>query len=245
MEFLILFIFLALLSEILGTVGGFGSSLFFVPLAGLFFDFHSVLGITALFHIFSNISKLAVFRKGINKRLILNIGIPSVIFAVIGAFLSKYIDNKMLEITYAVFLIIISVSLILYKSLTIKPTFLNSIIGGALSGITTGILGSGGAIRGLTLAAFDLEKQIFITTSSIIDLGLDCSRSVVYFFNGYFHQHDLYLIPILIVVSVLGSYLGKKILSKFSQFQFKYFVLFLILIIGIVMLGKNIWHYVS
>jgi uncharacterized membrane protein YfcA len=196
-----------------------------------------------LFHIFSNISKAAIFRNGINKRLILNIGIPSVIFAIIGAFLSKYIDNKILELTYAIFLIVIS--LILYKTLTIRPTFLNSILGGALSGITTGILGSGGAIRGLTLAAFDLEKHIFITTSSIIDLGLDFSRSTVYFFNGYFHQHDFYLIPILIVVSILGSFLGKKILSKFSQFQFKYFVLFLILIIGIFMLGKNIWHYIS
>ncbi len=196
-----------------------------------------------MFHIFSNISKAAIFRNGINKRLILNIGIPSVIFAIIGAFLSKYIDNKILELTYAIFLIVIS--LILYKTLTIRPTFLNSILGGALSGITTGILGSGGAIRGLTLAAFDLEKHIFITTSSIIDLGLDFSRSTVYFFNGYFHQHDFYLIPILIVVSILGSFLGKKILSKFSQFQFKYFVLFLILIIGIFMLGKNIWHYIS
>ncbi len=198
-----------------------------------------------MFHIFSNLSKVAVFRKGVNKRLILNIGIPSVIFAIIGAFLSKYIDNKILELTYAIFLIVISLSLILYKTLTIKPTFFNSILGGALSGISTGILGSGGAIRGLTLAAFDFEKHIFITTSSIIDLGLDFSRSTVYFFNGYFHQHDLYLIPILIVVSILGSFLGKKILSKFSQFQFKYFVLFLILIIGIFMLGKNIWHYIS
>ena len=75
MEFLIYFILLALLAEILGTVGGFGSSLFFVPIAGLFFDFHSVLGITALFHLSSNISKIALFRKGFDKKLVINIGI--------------------------------------------------------------------------------------------------------------------------------------------------------------------------
>ena len=47
MEHLVYFILLALLCEILGTVGGFGSSLFFVPIAGFFLDFQSVLGTTA------------------------------------------------------------------------------------------------------------------------------------------------------------------------------------------------------
>jgi uncharacterized membrane protein YfcA len=38
----VLFFFvIALLSEVIGTVAGFGSSVFFVPLAGLFLDFHS------------------------------------------------------------------------------------------------------------------------------------------------------------------------------------------------------------
>jgi hypothetical protein len=42
---------LALLAEILETVGGFASSLFFIPIASYFLDIHSVLGITALFHV--------------------------------------------------------------------------------------------------------------------------------------------------------------------------------------------------
>jgi uncharacterized membrane protein YfcA len=62
LENLYLFILLALLAEIAGTVGGFGSSLFFVPIASYFLDFHSVLGITALFHVSSNLSKIAFFR---------------------------------------------------------------------------------------------------------------------------------------------------------------------------------------
>ena len=44
--FVFLFFLIALLSEIVGTIGGFGSSVFFVPLAGLFFDFHTVLALT-------------------------------------------------------------------------------------------------------------------------------------------------------------------------------------------------------
>jgi len=65
-----LFLLLALIAEILGTIGGFGSSVFFVPLANFYFDFETVLGLTAVFHVFSNLSKIAQFRKGLDKKLI-------------------------------------------------------------------------------------------------------------------------------------------------------------------------------
>lgn len=240
MEFLIIFILLALLSEVLGTVGGFGSSLFFVPIAGFFFDFHSVLGITALFHLSSNLSKIALFRKGFDRKLIIRIGIPAVAFVILGAYLTRFIDNQYLSFALSIFLICISLILLIFKNLILKPTLINSLSGGALSGITAGLLGTGGAIRGLTLAAFNLEKDVFIATSAIIDLGIDLSRSIVYYSNGYMHKHDLYLVPILLVVSIVGTFIGKKILNHFSQSQFKYIVLSLILLVGIVMLIKQI-----
>jgi uncharacterized membrane protein YfcA len=240
MDNLLYFIFLALLAEIVGTVGGFGSSLFFVPIASFFFDFHSVLGITALFHLSSNVSKIAMFRHGFDKKLIIQIGIPAVLFVILGSFLSKFFDGKLLEICLSIFLITISLLLLLFKNMKLKPTLFNSVSGGALSGITAGLLGTGGAIRGLTLAAFDLKMEIFIATSAIIDLGIDLSRSVVYFTNGYMHRHDMYLIPILLVVSIIGTFIGKKVLMLFSQNQFKYIVLSLILAVGLVTLFKQI-----
>lgn len=240
-QFLLYFILLALLAEVLGTVGGFGSSLFFVPIAGFFFDFHSVLGITALFHISSNLSKIALFRSGVDKKVIFTIGIPAVLFVILGAYLSRYFNSRLLELFLAVFLILISLIFMIFKNLALKPTLFNSVSGGALSGITAGLLGTGGAIRGLTLAAFNLEKEIFIATSAVIDLGIDLSRGIVYFSNGYVHKHDLYLIPILLVVSIIGTYAGKKILRLFSQSQFKYLVLSLILLVGITTLIKQLF----
>ena len=79
---LVLFFVLALLAEIIGTIGGFGSSVFFVPVASLFFDFHSVLGITAVFHLSSNASKIYLFKKGVDKQLLIRFGIPSIFGAI-------------------------------------------------------------------------------------------------------------------------------------------------------------------
>jgi uncharacterized protein len=239
---LFLFILLALIAEILGTVGGFGSSLFFVPIASYFLDFHSVLGITALFHVSSNLAKIAFFRKGFDKKLVISIGIPAVLFVIAGAFISKYIETKVLEISLASFLIIVSLTFIIFKNLAVKPTLSNSIAGGTFSGLVAGLLGTGGAIRGITLAAFNLRMEVFIATSAIIDLGIDTSRSVVYWFNGYVHKDNLYLIPILLLVSIAGTFIGKKILTRISESQFRSSVLILVLLTGIVTLAKLILY---
>src|SRR5687768_5490313 len=154
---LVWFIVLSLIAEITGTVGGFGSSLLFVPIAGFFLDFHSVLGITALFHLASNISKITLFRNGFDKKLIIRIGVPSVLFVGLGAYLSKYFDSRMLELTLAGFLISLSALLFIFKKFVIEPSTVNCVIGGSISGFTAGLLGTGGAVRGIALSAFSLE----------------------------------------------------------------------------------------
>ena len=103
-----LFLLLALLAEILGTIGGFGSSVFFVPLGNFYFDFYSVLGLTAVFHVSSNLSKIVLFKKGLDRRLLLYIGVPSVLFVILGGFLSKYANDYWLEIILGIFLLVFS-----------------------------------------------------------------------------------------------------------------------------------------
>lgn len=109
MDHLYSFVVLAFVAEVLGTIGGFGSSLFFVPIAAYFLDYHSVLGITALFHVSSNLTKIALFRHGFDKNIILWVGIPAVAFVVLGAYLSQFVNTALLEKILGVFLIVISV----------------------------------------------------------------------------------------------------------------------------------------
>ncbi|MBQ4819708.1 sulfite exporter TauE/SafE family protein [Aquimarina sp. MMG016] len=239
-KYLPIFIILAILSEILGTVGGFGSSVYFVPIANFFMDFQSVLGVTALFHLSSNLTKIAFFRKGLDKRLVLTLGIPAILFVSIGAYLSKYFNPKILTYFLGFFLIGLGLIFLIFKNLKVKSNTKNAFLGGSLSGLSAGLLGTGGAIRGITMSAFKMKKDTFIATSAVIDFGVDFSRTFVYYYNGYIHKHDLYLIPILIVVGIIGTWIGKKILDHVSQEQFRKFVLFLIVGIGVVSVIVNL-----
>lgn len=137
-----------------------------------------------------------------------------------------------MEISLSIFLIALSLVFLIFKELKVKPNTANALSGGAISGFLAGLVGTGGAIRGITLASYNLDKVTFIATSALIDLGIDSGRSFAYFFNGYVTKDILYLIPLLMVVSVIGTYLGKRILEHVSEEQFKSIVLSLVLLTG-------------
>lgn len=233
----VIFILLALLAEIIGTVSGFGSSILFVPIASIFFDIRIVLGITAIFHLFSNVSKIMLFRKGFDKSIIIKMGIPAVLMVLIGAILSKYIPESGIEVFMSFVLILLSVYLVVSKRV-IEPSNQNLVIGGGISGFLAGLIGTGGAIRGIALSAFNLSKDVFIATSAFIDLGVDSGRAIVYALNGYVPKETILLVPILIGISVLGTWLGKLTLNRMNEDTFKYVVLGIIILSSLVHIIK-------
>ena len=228
------------MAEIIGTVGGFGSSVFFVPIANFYLDFHSVLGITALFHLSSNVSKIVLFRDGIDKKLLINIGIPSIIFVVLGGLLSERMASSILEMLLGFFLIGLSIYFLINNNVQISTGKSQMYFGGAISGFASGLIGTGGAVRGITMSAFNLEKTVYVATSAAIDLSIDLSRTVVYVYNGYLNKTNIVYVPVLLIIGFIGTYLGKKILNKLPQDKFKMSSLILILIIGLVSIIRPI-----
>ena len=86
------------------------------------------------------------------------------------------------------------------------------------------------------MAAFNLKKSVFIATSAFIDFMIDFSRTFVYYNNGYIHKHDLIYVPFLLIIGLLGSFAGKKLLIFIPQSKFRRLSLIFILIIGMVTL---------
>jgi uncharacterized protein len=232
----VLFFILAFCTEVVGTVSGFGSSVIFVPLAGMLFDFKTTLALTGILHIFSTSAQVFMFRKEIDWVLMAKIGVPSVIFVILGATLNDTVDQKYAELAMGIFLIAFSATFLLKKDLKFKPSNFNAMIGGAVAGFLAGLIGTGGAIRGATLAAFDLPKGTFVGTSAGIDLAVDLSRTVVYLSNGYLEQKYYWYIPVLMVLAYAGAFVGKKLLDLIPQNIFKKIVLSLILSVGLLMI---------
>jgi uncharacterized membrane protein YfcA len=228
----------AFASELLGTIGGFGSSTFFVPLANLFESVPLVLAITAVLHVFGNTAKLILFRRSIDRRLLLSFGVPAAVTTAIGAALTDKIATGALELTLGLLLVTLSTVFLAVPGLRMPTSERAVLSASAMSGFFTGFVGTGGAIRGMTLAAFHIEKNVFVATSAAIDLPGDLLRGAIYLQKGYLDRAHLFYVPLLLLVAYGGTKLGRRLLHRFSERTFRTLVLSLILAMGLLTVGK-------
>ncbi|MDO8495268.1 MAG: sulfite exporter TauE/SafE family protein [bacterium] len=228
-----LFFILAFISEVAGTVIGFGSSAIFLPLALLFVDFKTALVLVAFLHIFGNIGRITFFRHRIDKRLIYIFGIPSVALTIPGALLVNHIPQEILKAVLGLFFLLFAAISLVRPALKFPANKPNAIIGGGLSGFLAGLIGTGGALRGAFLTAFGLEKGVYLATAAAIALAVDITRIPIYFAGGFLEQKYYAYIPVLFVLAIAGSYIGKKVVNKIPQKIFRNIVLVVLAIIGL------------
>jgi len=229
----ILFFLAAFISEIVGTIAGFGSSTVFLPLAVFFVDFKTALSLVAIFHIFGNLGRVGFFRRGLDKNMLIRFGLPGVALTFLGALLVSVIPQNLLKGLLGIFLVCYSLMVFWKENYKVKPTLINTLIGGGASGFLAGLIGTGGALRGAFLTGFGLPKDKYIATTAAIALAVDLTRIPVYLSSGFLENKYYWYIPLLLIIALLGSFSGKQIVGRIPQKKFTKFVLTAILLIGL------------
>lgn len=237
-----LIIVLAFAAELIGTASGVSSSVLFVPLASLFVEPRTVLGYTATLHIIGNSIRLVMYFSHIEWRLAVKIGIPAVIFTAIGAVLSSYLDQKFFSALLGFFLIVFSFLMLSSERIIKKMSEIRSApyVGGVLSGLLTGLVGSGGAIRSLSLSVFQLTPLSFTATSTLIDFGGDIFRFFIYMEQGYLEAHHYLFLPLVVVGVFFANWLAKQWLKRITPQRFRKIILLLVFVMGIISFVKAV-----
>jgi uncharacterized protein len=236
----ILFFLAAFISIVVGTVAGFGTSIIFLPIALFFVDFQSALVLVAVSHLSTNVGATTFFRHGLNWKLIILFGIPSFFLTIIGAYMVVYVPQKILITILGIFLLIYSILFLIRPDFNVAASKINTIAGGALSGLLQGLVGIGGPIRSAFLISYNLDKYKYIATLAALAVIIDLTRIPIYFSNNLLEQQYYIYIPILVFMGIVGSYIGKKIVNKISQVHFKRFVIVAIAIASIILIFGGI-----
>ncbi|MBI4093581.1 sulfite exporter TauE/SafE family protein [Candidatus Kaiserbacteria bacterium] len=226
------FLLIAFCAEIAGTVAGFGSSTLAIPLSLFIFDFETALVLVAFLHIFGNVGRLTFFRHGLDTTILIRFGVPSVIATLIGAVLVSYISQDILKGILGAFLVLY-VALSWSKNFSFGATTPIMLAGGGLSGFLAGLIGTGGALRGAFLTAFGLPKEKYIATAAAVALAVDITRIPVYVSQGFLDPAFYWMLPVLFVIALCGSFIGKRIVTHIPQATFRRVVLAAILLIGL------------
>lgn len=232
----ILLITVAFLAEVLGTLSGFGSSTFFLPLATRFESFRLVMVLTAILHCFGNTSRVILFWESRDWSNFLKLMPAFVVMTVIGAWYSALIDRFLFEKILGAILILMSFVLLIRISVIAKFGSPFAILLTSLSGLFTGLIGTGGALRGVALSILNLQPNTFVFLSASIDFGGDLLRTIIYLKNNYMEWNQWFYIPLLGVSSYFGSLTGKRLLSQVNARIFKIIIAAIVFASGVLLL---------
>jgi len=236
-----LFLVLAFVAEVIGTMAGFGAATILTPVASLFMDIKTAVALVAFFHLFGNSSRWYFFRPHVQWRLVLQFGIAGVAASFLGAQVASWLSPASIRVVLGIFLILFAVlEFTGVFSMRVPARLETLLIGGILSGFVAGLIGTGGAIRSVSLLAFGLPKEAYIGTSAVIALLVDATRLPVYLARGFLPLRWLPLLVVLTAVAFCGSWLGQRLIRQVSPVRFRRFVLLMLCLMGIKLLADGV-----
>jgi len=234
---ILLLCLLTLLASGIGTATGFGTSTIMIPVMTLFVPMPVALLFVGIIHLFGDIWKVILFKKGFDWKLILGFGIAGIAASFLGASLSLQVETLPMKRILGGFMILYVVFLFIKREWSLPKTNGTAVTGGLMSGLFAGFFGVGGAVRGAFLTAFDLPKTVYVFTSGLIALFIDVTRITRYVWGGTRLDNKLLVTLLFCVpVSFAGAWLAKRFLDKLPQTFFRIFIGIFLALIGLKML---------
>lgn len=225
---------ITLLASVITLISGFGLGTILTPAFALFYDVKLAILLVAIVHIFNNIFKFFLFRRDVDIVILRRFGMLSVVGAIAGALLQGSLHAGTVKILLGILLVILGTLEFLPHKASYRLPRSIDVSAGFFSGFLGGLVGNQGAIRSAYLLNYELSKEAFIGTATVIALLIDATRIPI-----YFTTHTEYLagvrfeLLLVVVVAFLGTFIGKKFLKQISTELFKKIVALFVILMGI------------
>jgi uncharacterized membrane protein YfcA len=218
---LLIFIVAPFLGALATFFTGFGLNTILVPVFMIYWqDAPLAVLMAGIVHLCNNILKVALTSRSINWNLLLNFGIPALIFAFIGALLLNAVNDTygpQLKPVFGCILLLFALLELFNWKLPIQGPWAMR-FGGSLSGFFGGFSGHQGALRALFLSKLKLEPIVFVATTAVISLLIDLTRVSVYFTGaGFSSYHPNYFVFFGIPAALAGTLVGRKYIQKVNH----------------------------
>jgi len=238
---------ISFLAAFIFSLGGIGAAIILIPILHAFGIPISVAKPVGLFY--NTLSLTGASINNIrNKRLDFKLGIPiivfSFIFAIVGAFVSKYIASRVILIMFIAFLIFSGFMFLFFKNKSERrfredvPYFSLSAIG-AVAGLLSGMLGigGGGIISPLLLMMGFNPKKITTITAFVVPFS-SLSGFLTYWTMG---TVDWRLLLTTSIAGVGGATTGTIFMQKHLNPKMVKRILAVILLIMAVKMSINLF----
>jgi hypothetical protein len=173
----------------------------------------------------------------VDWRVVRSFGITSALGGLAGALLQTWAASRTLELVFGVLLILAGITELTGWMQRVRWGRSAAWVAGALSGALGGLVGNQGGIRTAAMLGYDVPKEAFVATGTAIALFVDAARLPVYLIS---QGGEIARIWIQVLIStgavVVGTLLGRQILSRLGQEVFRRVIAVLLLGLGAYML---------
>jgi len=245
MEDYILYTSLAFVLSILFSMGGAGSGVALIPILnflGLDFTLAKALGLFAGASTTITSSVMNLKRKVVEFKFVIPIASMMLIFAPLGAYSSRYIDQEIVKFGFMLMLFY-SASMMMFgkkKALFHANSPIVLYIVGIVVGFLAGLLGVGGGnilIPLLVLLGFE-PKKVAITVSFVVPFSALGS----FFTYASYVDIDYTLLALISASAIVGGYIGNYLMHfKLDQKDIKKVMALILYALAL----KLLWHFIS
>ena len=204
-------------------------------------------------HLFHNLGKFLLLRSQVDRRVLVQFGVPALVAAALGAWgLARLTDLPELGSwslfgqTFAIcpLKLVIGLSLAVFSGWELLggkggirgvPLW----AGGVASGLLGGLTGHQGAIRSAFFLGKDLPKETFIATGAAVACAVDITRIAVYvqLFRSLGGSIPWAVVGAGIAGATVGLWIGRNGLKRISGVGFRKVVGVALLIFGVLLAG--------
>lgn len=237
MDFQIILGIVSIISGGVASLAGFGIGSLVTPLVALKTGTGIAVAGVSIAHFFGTLLRFFMWRKHINKQILLSFGITSAAGGLIGALVHNIVYNVVLTIIFGCLLVFAGVMGLTGLSDKLRFSGIFAWIAGGISGLFGGLVGNQGGIRSASMLGFKLKQKEFVATATGIALMVDIARVPVYIAVQGRQIASIWQFILLATAGVLiGTIAGGWILRKIPEKVFKKTLAAIILLIGIFVL---------
>ena len=232
----LLILAVGLIAGTISGIVGFGSSIMLMPVLVLAFGPREAVPIMAIAAILANVSRVAVWWRDVDWRIVGIYALTGIPAAALGAHSLLVLPPHLVEVVLSVFFLamIPGRRWLAARSLRLERWHFAAV--GAVIGFLTGIVVSTGPINAPFFLAYGLVKGSFLGTEAMSSLAVYATKSLVFRSYGALPATAIVQGLIIGVALTVGSVIAKRLVRKLDAERFRLVMDALLLASGLTML---------
>lgn len=202
----------ATLAFLVSASVGLGGSLILVPALLLVLGAKEAVAVAALLLALNNFAKLAVYVRTIPWRESAGVVLLTVVGSFVGASLLVGVSDRFVHIAA---ILSIAFSLMVERLQLRMPSRLDARTLALGSGLTSGVSGTSGPLKGVALRRLELDRAHLVGAAAVVSLAADLSKTAVFASNDLLSGDSATLaataIPLMVLATAAGRHINRAI----------------------------------